>query len=238
MKILNELTKYNAYKYLRFAFYIAIAGIVFACMFVGDAVSGMKEPVNIAELTTDSCKAGTRVKGDVTETLGYYWESIDKVNGSKRRYSEKRVYLIPFGNEGKYIGINVGHSDFEIFEALTDATYEGNANQISAEALKNRDGYIKKCDARMLDGLEEIYEQMGGAGEVSDVLVPYYIEQRSSFGTVMFSIGMGIIVLALVLLVVFFVNMKKEKEMLGNEVYIGQVVFDRDKFMAKQAESE
>ena len=38
MKMLNEFTKYKAYKYLRFAFYIAIAGIIFACMSVGDVL--------------------------------------------------------------------------------------------------------------------------------------------------------------------------------------------------------
>lgn len=235
MKKFSELQIYDAYKYLIYALVAALVAIFSIGMTVEDVISSAKTPVDINGITSAECKTGTHVTGDVHGTLGYYWESYTTHNGIKQRYSTERIYLIPFGTEGKYIGLNVHQYDFEKFDALEDATYDALLGVGDApEPLTGYEGYIKKCDARMIDALEEAYTSIGGTEDPNEVFVPYYIEQSSGESMVMVLLGLVFLIAAVILFVVFLIKLKKEEEMVGNQVYLGKIIFDRNDYIAQR----
>lgn len=232
MKKLFELQKYEAFKFLSFAIAVAITGCICIGMTVQDVISSSKTPVDFNDMALTQCEPGTHVTGDVYGTLGYYWESYETHNGVKQEASTERIYLIPFGTEGKYIGLNVRKYEFDRFETLTDATYEALfENGDVPEQLTGYEGYIKKCDARMNAALEETYASIGGTGNVNDVFVPYYIEQSSGASIIMTMLGVGFMLVALVLFIVFAVKLKNEKQVMGNQVYLGKIIFDRNDYI-------
>lgn len=237
MKKLHDLRNYETQKYLLMACMILLAGAMFIGMTIQDAISSSKPPIDFNEMNSSQCKAGVHVTGDVQGTIGYYWESYDTVNGMKQESSVKRIYLIPYGTEGKYIGLNVRKYDFERFDALENATYEFFENQIYPEPLIGYEGYIKKCDKRMQSALEEAYVMMGGTGDVNEMFVSYYIEQSSSSSVVMVIIGLVLLAVSAVVFVIFFVKRRNEKENVGNSTYIGRVIFDRNDYIVKASQT-
>lgn len=101
MKKLHDLRNYETQKYLLMACMILLAGAMFIGMTIQDAISSSKPPIDFNEMNSSQCKAGVHVTGDVQGTIGYYWESYDTVNGMKQESSVKRIYLIPYGTEGR-----------------------------------------------------------------------------------------------------------------------------------------
>ena len=79
--------------------------------------------------------------------------------------------------------------------------------------------------------MEETYASIGGTGNVNDVFVPYYIEQSSGASIIMTMLGVGFMLVALVLLIVFAVKLKNEKQVMGNQVYLGKIIFDRNDYI-------
>lgn len=236
MKKLYDLLNSEAQKYLITALAILLVGAMFVGMTVQDAVSSSRDPVDFNAIGMSQCKAGTHVTGDVLGTIGYYWESYDTVNGRKQESSTERIYLIPFGTEGRYIGINVRENDFERFDALETETYASFDNNTYPEPLMGYDGYIKKCDKRMKSALEEVYTVLGGTGDANELFVPYYIELTSDTSMPMLFIGIGILVVAVIFFVIFIVKYREEKAVINLSTYVGKVIFDRNDYTPKERE--
>ena len=236
-KLLN-LQRSSAYKLLTVAFALFIVSITMFCLTLQDTLASSKPAVDLNSMGTSQCVSGTHVTGDVMGTIGYYWESYDTVNGIKQDHSVERIYLIPFGTEGKYIGFNVKTYDFDAFEALEEATYAFWENGTAPEPLTGYDGYIKKCDRRMKSALAEAYVELGGTGNSEDVFLPYYIEQGSSASNVVTIIGFVIFLIAVILVVIFCIQYKKESSFSNANVYLGKIIFDRNDYIAKEPSIE
>ncbi|MGN0438360.1 MAG: DUF6709 family protein [Lachnospiraceae bacterium] len=233
MKKFYELQNYVAFNFLSVALAMVLVGAIFIGMTVQDVISSSKAPVDFNEISESQCKPGTHVTGDVYGTIGYYWESYHTTNGVKQESSTERIYLIPYGTEGKYIGLNVRKHEFEKMDDLENATYEAFENNEFPKPLTGYEGYIKKCDGRMKAALEDAYLALGGDGDVNEIFVPYYIEQSSGTSMTMTLIGVGFLAAAAVFFVLFATKLKKEKMMMGNSVYLGKIIFDRNDYLAQ-----
>lgn len=228
MKKLYDLHNYKASKFLIIALVLAVVSIIFIVMTVQDVISSSKEPIDLNSMTLSQCKSGIHVTGDIYGTIGYYWESHITANGVKQKSLTERIYLIPFGTEGQYIGLNVHQSGFEKMDALKEATYKALDQKTVPDSLTGYEGYIKKCDSRMKDALKETYLSLGGSGDVNEVFVPYYIEQSNEISIVITLFGIGFFIASAVFLIIFFVKLKREKAEVGNSVYLGRIIFDRN----------
>ncbi|MBO5489717.1 MAG: hypothetical protein J5972_07425 [Eubacterium sp.] len=60
------------------------------------------------------------------------------------------------------------------------------------------------------------------------MFVPYYIEQSNEISIVITLFGIGFFIASAVFLIIFFVKLKREKAEVGNSVYLGRIIFDRN----------
>lgn len=233
MRKLRNLQYFDAQKYLTVALTFLILGVIFICLTVQDAISSLRTPIDFNLIDASQCKEGIHVTGDVRGTIGYYWESYNTINGVKQASTTERIYLIPFGTEGQFIGLNIGEYDFERFDNLETETYEFFEDNSIPEPLLGYEGYIKKCDGRMKSALEDAYVTLGGTGNVDDLFLPYYIEQSSSASTPMLIFGLGCMIVSVVFFVIYIKKLNDEKNVVNT--YIGRVIFDRNDYISSQS---
>jgi hypothetical protein len=171
------------------------------------------------------------VQGEISASLGYYWESATSRNGVKMNFSEERIYLIPYGYEGnRFIGINVDYSEFDKFEQLTYMTYAYLENSGSyPESIGTYEGYIKKCDARMKKMLAQQFSDNLQTLDADDYFMPYYIELHHSSSGLFAVVGLGFLLAGFVSVFMFFLPRYKdevENTATGLHQYIGTVIYD------------
>ncbi|MDO5154783.1 MAG: hypothetical protein Q4D51_02355 [Eubacteriales bacterium] len=224
----EELENYECSRYIYTGLGFFLAALFFIFGGIGDIISSSKPAVDLNAMT--QFKVGAHVKVDVSQTIGYYWESVMKQNGIDQDYSRKRIYLIPYEAEGKYIGIDVGKNDFERFEQLKEETYTYyESGEAQPQSIGQFEGYIKKCDKRMRNVLEEEFGDTASGSNMEEYVVPYYIELHDDSNGFMFVLCIILAVAGIIIMfVVFPIARKKEiaKRSLGSEQYIGRVIYD------------
>lgn len=166
-----------------------IIGLIFMIQGGSDffALSGDKEVQDLMTLTSETCKKGKYVKGEVIACYGCFCEEVTTRNGVPMRTD--RYYLIPYGEDGSLIiGVKVASNQFDAYENLCDQTYEvleGTRDKIDAYVLPIQ-GKIKKCNFKMKGYLEDFFEDPN----YEDYCMPYYIEEASAFsGKILFVFG-------------------------------------------------
>lgn len=144
-KKLEEIMECSASRYLSMGLALILVGIFLASGGIRDVISLLKLPSDFNMMTPSQCKSGEPVQGEISSTIGYYWESVTTRNGIEQDFTRKRIYLIPYGyDKNRFIGINIGRDDFGKFEKLmndTSAYFKGEATY--PETIGIYEGYIK-----------------------------------------------------------------------------------------------
>jgi len=231
-----KLTNCSGFSELIAALLLFGIGAFFGFVALQDSKVKSQVPVELSTMTVADCAKKTHVTGNVTATIGAYWESYESVNGVKRESSAERIYLVPFGDKGQFIGVNVRSHDFDSMEALMEATSASDDLYSMTEAAMSIDGYVKKCDTRMKKELENAYISSGGTGNYETVFVPYYIERVAVGSSAFMYIIAGVFALVGAVFVARFVMTYKKEEatMTGRNAYVGRVIFDRDQLASEE----
>lgn len=227
--MITKLQNSESKRFLSLAIAFLIVSFVFLGMTLQEAMVQKKTPIALNNMTLADCSNYVRVSGDLSATIGYYWESYKTTNGVKQSSSTERIYLIPFGTQGQYIGLNVKIHEFDQMEELRAKIKAGEAT----ESIGTIDGYLKKCDKRMIKELKRACEE-DGTVNYEDVFVPYYIERASSADGFLVAIGFVFMLIAIIFIVVFVVRFNTEMNQRGGMIPLGQIIFDREQYNARE----
>ncbi len=172
----------------------------------------LKSAPDIYDLKESDYKKGKMVCGKADMVMDYY---CYETNDGNETY---RWYLVPCQGDmiSKYIGIKVNAKLFNDYDAVfnsTKAFFEG-----TSESLKKAitfQGRLKKVDGDIEKSLNDYIDYIceDGASDQKDAFVPYYIELKTTKGSIINIIISAVCLgIAVVIFIIMFLKSKSDKK--------------------------
>jgi hypothetical protein len=169
----------------------------------------LKSAPDIYDLKESDYKEGKMVRGKADMVLDYY---CYETNDGNETY---RWYLVP--SEGdmtlKYVGIKVNAKLFNDYEAVYNSTWDY-LDGITDSLTKSISfqGRLKKVDGEIEKNLNN-YIREAGATDQKDAFVPYYIELKTTKGSITSMIISAVCLgIAVVIFIIMFLKSKSDKK--------------------------
>lgn len=183
-------------------------GVMFGIPSIKDYMQ-LKSAPDIYDVKESDYKDGKMVRGKADMVLDYY---CYETNDGNETY---RWYLVPAQGDMtlKYIGIKVNAKLFNDYEAVYNSTWDyldGITDSLSKEITFQ--GRLKKVDGEIEKNLNN-YIREAGASDQADAFVPYYIDLKTTKGSITNIIISAVCIgIAVILLVIAIIKAKSDKK--------------------------
>lgn len=186
---------------------VLVIGIVLAGLAAGYGIPAMKPAKDFDYLLDNDPKAGMHIKGKVLYTYDCFASEetyTKRSDGTQSMAKTSHYYYVIPTNSG-VIALEVPTDAYKSMEKLLDETidYMMGGAEPSTEVLV--DGCVKSMSTEMKDLLEEYLEEAGYTqAEIADMGPLLVIKQPGSMSTmrIMFLIGIGLILIAVIWFVI------------------------------------